>query len=82
MGATIGSPECSPCPRRARGFYACTCVRGRASVRAFALNALIACLLQVCCLEIRRRYYCTAYFSSEKIAFTFLYDVFNLFQLL
>lgn len=65
MGATIGSPEWSPCPRRARGFYACTCVRGRASVRAFALNALIACLLQVCCLEIRRRYYCTAYSASE-----------------
>ena len=41
MGATIGSPECSPCPRRARGFYACTCVRGRVSVRAFASKLLI-----------------------------------------
>lgn len=82
MGATIGSPEWSPFPRRARGFYACTCVRGRAPVRAFALNTLIACLLQDCCLEIRRRYYCTAYSSSEKIAFAFLDDVFNLLQLL
>lgn len=41
MGATYVSPEWSPCPRRARGSYACTCVRGRVSVRAFAPKLLI-----------------------------------------